>query len=378
MKWNVNIYYLPFLFCLLPISNVYATAIGSVDINGFLSVVGTQVVNDTDTSYNHGMAESEFNIDTYENRLGIQIAADISENIKATAQLLARGGNQYNYNIEVDWAYVDMRATKNLNFHVGKYKIPQLLVSDYSDVGFAYPWVRPPQEVYGINPLISLSGLSILYSIPISSSKLNFRLFYGDGTHQIFIPSRTIDATNSFLPPEAKLSKTDLYRIKTKGAWGGEINWVSNSFTFHVSRMETTIALANSPEIEGREGSFTSLGFTMDWNDLVIYAEAISRDAKDPIPRMFPDQYGGYATLGYRIKSFMPYYTYGKITEGQDPSPLAIEQSSNALGFRFEINKFSAFKMEALQAKPKDGNHGLFHSPVDDGFVYTAVVDVIF
>jgi len=375
MKWNANVI---FLFMLFPLCNVHATEIGSVDISGFLSVVGTQVVTDSDTSYNHGMAESDLNIDTYENRLGIQIAAEISENIKATAQLLARGGDQYNYNIDVDWAYVDMRATKNLNFHVGKYKIPQLLVSDYSDVGFAYPWIRPPQEVYGINPLIALSGVSILYSIPVFSSKLNFQLFYGDGSHEIFIPSRSVDDVNKKLPVAFQFSKNQLYRIKTKGAWGGDIMWVSDSFTLHASRMETTIALAADPTLEGREGSFTSLGFTMDWHNLVIYSEIISRDAKDAVPKMFPDQYGGYATIGYRIKSFMPYYTFGKMTEGKDSSPLAIKQTSNALGFRFEINRFSAFKMEALQAKPEDGNHGLFHEPIEDGIVYSAGVDVIF
>jgi len=93
---------------------------------------------------------------------------------------------------------------------------------------------------------------------------------------------------------------------------------------------------------------------------------------------MFPDQYGAYATIGYRIKSFLPYFTYGKMTEGKDSSPLAIEQTSEALGFRFELNKFSAFKFEALHATPEPGNHGLFHEPVEDGMVYSAGVDVIF
>jgi len=377
MKWKARVFY---LLCIVPVSSVNATSIGIVDISGFLSVVGTQAVNDTDTSYNHGLAESEFNIDTYENRLGIQIAANISERIKATAQLLARGGDQYNYNVEVDWAYVDMAATKNLNFHVGKFKIPQLLVSDYADVGFAYPWIRPPLEVYGINPLISLSGISILYSLPIKSSKLIFQIFYGDGTHEIFIPSMTVDNINPVLEAQGKdqFSKTELYQIKTKDAWGGDIMWVSDSFTLHASHMETSIEVSALPEVEGRDGSFTSLGFRMDWHNVVFYSELISRDAKDPEPLMFPDQYGAYATIGYRIKSFLPYFTYGKMTEGEDISPLAIEQTSEALGFRVEINKFSAFKMEAIHVTPEEGNHGLFHEPVEDGMVYSAGVDVIF
>ena len=109
-----------------------------------------------------------------------------------------------------------------------------------------------------------------------------------------------------------------------------------------------------------------------------MYTEFLARDADDPETQVFPDQHAGYTTLGYRISSVLPYYTFAKMDKGKVSSPLAIEQTSHALGFRFELSDSSALKLEGLYVKPEEGNHGLFHSPVEDGMVYSMSVDVIF
>ncbi|WP_455204152.1 hypothetical protein [Kaarinaea lacus] len=360
------------------IPSIYAFADEKpVKVNGFITAAFNQGKNDTDTPYLYGLATDELSLDTYENRFGLQIAATLTEDMDVTAQLISRGGT-YNYNVDVDFAYIDYHPFKNFNAHIGKYKIPLFLVSDYADVGFAYPWVRPPQDVYSINPLLSQTGLQLLYNIPISSVNLMLQAYYGEGTHDVFAPSSSIDAKNSTLESgEAPFEKDALYELRTKNAGGLNISLSSKIFTLRLGYFDTKVD-APAFLIEDASGDFSSASFMLDWRNIVIYSEYANRDTDSDKIKAFPDQEAWYATLGYRIKSFLPYATYSDLDEGNDPNPLSLKQSSTALGLRYEVNPSAAIKFEALQSKPKDNNHGLFYQPVDEGMIYTLTMDAIF
>lgn len=50
--------------------------------------------------------------------------------------------------INFDWSFANYEFNENLNGQVGKMKYAGSLVSEYVDVGLAYPWVRPPEALY--------------------------------------------------------------------------------------------------------------------------------------------------------------------------------------------------------------------------------------
>ena len=271
----------------------------------------------------------------------------------------------------MDWAYLDFKTSSNSNLHLGKYKIPVFIVSDYIDVGFAYPWTRPPQEVYSINPLISLSGLDLFYNIPLGGHNILIQTYYGNGSHQVYVPARSIDLNT--LP----ISKDNTVPVKTSDTGGINISLQSDIFTFRLGYFQARVD-ANALLIDGSKGSFTGIGFMLDTNNVVVYSEYVSRDIETDTPQAFPDQKAWYITLGYKFSALLPYATYASIGQGEDETPLAIEQKSTALGLRYDFNKRSAFKLEVLQAIPEEGNHGLFNEPVEKGMIYTGSVDVIF
>jgi hypothetical protein len=112
--------------------------------------------------------------------------------------------------------------------------------------------------------------------------------------------------------------------------------------------------------------------------DIIAYAEYIRRNTDPQMEPVFPDQDAWYVTLGYRFGKFLPTLTYSTVKPGIDKSPLAIEEKSMAIGFRYDIADSAAIKFEALHVVPEEDNHGLFFDPVAQGNVYSASFDVIF
>lgn len=352
-------------------THLYAgTTLKDISIDGLMTSAITQSDNDTDTAYNNGSATEKLDFSGQNNVLGLQIKADIGDSLKVASQLIARGGSS-NYDLEVDWAYLDFHTSTNSNLHVGKFKIPLFIASDYIDVGFAYPWVRPPQEVYSVNPLIALSGLDWFYNIPLKGHNILIQTYYGNGSHQVYVPARSIDMTPIPIPKDRTVP------VSTRDTGGINVTLQSDIFSFRLGYFQAKVD-ANALLIDGAKGSFTGIGFTLDTENVVLYSEYVSRDIETDTPRAFPDQKAWYITLGYKFQSLLPYITYASIGQGEDETPLSVEQKSAALGVRYDFNKSSAFKFEALQATPEEGNHGLFHEPVEKGMIYTGSVDVIF
>ena len=362
------------LTSLLNVNSAVLAAESNVRISGFLTTIFTKGSNNKDTGYANGLAQKDVELDTRDNHLGVQFASTINPQMDVTAQMIARGGETEGYNLEADWAYVDYQALESVRFRVGKYKIPQFIASDYLDVGYAYPWVRPPQDVYSTNPLISLNGVDMLYKIGTGSSKMFFDVFYGDGTHKTFVPPRTVDLSGGALPASMKGQQISFDTAKTVGA---AIKYATPHYTVRAGYFKTKVTQEDFG-LTDVPGAFGGIGFTMDYNNIIAYAEFIRRNTDPLMAGAFPDQDAWYTTLGYRTGKFLPSVTVSNIKPGVDKSPLAIEETSQAIDLRYDLTASADLKFEYLRVKPKSGNHGLFDVPVDKGTIYSLAFDVIF
>ncbi len=354
---------------LAPVSMAFAT--DAVTINGFLTTSLTSEKNSEDATYNNGTAKEHPQANTRDNRVGIQIAAPVNPELNATAQLVARGGVDQ-YHVGVDWAYVDYKPSAYFDAHVGKYKISQFLVSDFADIGYAYPWVRPPQDVYSTNPLISLSGVDLFFTVPVvSDTKLTMQAFYGDGTHKTFIPARTIDVMGY---PFEKGTQVTFDTNQTKG-WN--VTLQNKIFRLRTGYFSTKV---DAPDFGLNDvwGSFGGAGFSMEWHNVVAYSEYIKRNTAPEMAGAFPDQRAHYETLGYRMGAFLPTVTHSRLDPSGQRSPLQLQERSTAIGLRYELGSGADIKFEWMRVDPKNGNHGLFSEPVESGKVYTVSLDAIF
>jgi hypothetical protein len=124
-------------------TDVYA----DVSFHGFGQVImGTTFSNNRTVPSNIG---ADYHADptfTPNSNFGLQASAPLSENISATAQILARG--EQDFQPKFQWAYLKYQFNDTYALKVGRLQLPFYQYSDFQFVGEAYPWVLPPEAVY--------------------------------------------------------------------------------------------------------------------------------------------------------------------------------------------------------------------------------------
>jgi len=370
-----------------------AGGLEGVSVSGFLTAGATygdkQLLPDTKAVSQDGTIENTPGF-TADSRLGLQISAKVNPDISVTGQLLAKA-REDNSNVKADWAFVSYRVNDPISIRAGKIKFPTFLISDYYEVGYAYPWIRPPQEVYSSNPITTLNGVDMLARFRLGDMSLLVQPYYGVSRGaQALVPQEAVTAPTAFgglgLP-----AGTIVYTDFTADALHGiNLSLSSDIFTIRAGSLRTKV---NAPGfgVFQDTAKFSSVGATMDWHNVVLYSEAFKREIEGLANVAFPNQKGSYATLGYRIGKWLPHFTTARIADNDNPTTgfhgIPLEQTSKTLGLRYEVSSGAALKFEAQKVTPEDGTRGLLIAPPsgtaakDPGsnvMIYGISLDVVF
>ena len=339
----------------------------AIEFDGFLTA-GLAAHDQKDITYLDGISK-DISFDN-DSKFGIQVTADASPDMQVVAQLLAAGADN-NYSMDVEWAYLDYAISDNFSLRGGKVKQPVFLISDYFEVGYAYPWIRPPQEVYRNNPINTIVGMEALYQLNFSELSITFQPYLG---------------TNSDAVPGSGGAVT----FNAENLAGLAIMANTRSFTFQMSYLQTdveTISPADASFAAVGDATLASVGLSWDIYNFVGYTEYVTRDinnaAGNPMEALFPDQDGYYLTLGYRMGKYLPHITVANsestpFVGGGNPG---VNQDSITLGLRYELNEAAALKMELQSIEPSQVTEsGLFNGALTDdkANMISIAVDVIF
>jgi len=364
--------------------------------------------------------DASFETDT---RFGLQISSDIAENMSVVSQILGTGVDG-NFDAIIEWAYVDYKLTDWMSIHAGKIKQPVYLVNDYVEVGYAYPWIRPPVEVYYLNnPLNTVNGIEFLMQFPVGPGLLSFQPYFGSNRDDVpntggagFFEAEKIRGIDVKYSGKGYTLHASSFACDVK--MYGNINDVPTAFGFPVD-----IDLNGKGKCE-----VNSAGFNLDMANIVMYAEWQNRLTNETLARPFGDQRAWYTTLGYRFGKWLPHITYASIDgetstvtpgavscaqssgagcdlDGPGPNPAVLPgtalmnfpvsiQTSVTYGLRYELNDSAALKIEHsvvdVEDDPKNIDHpfginfGLFDSsftgaaPVEKVGVTSIALDVVF
>lgn len=351
-----------------------------IDISGYASFKAISNSNKDDVAYYNGLAAGDhINFDSRESNLGLQFSTEINSKMDMTVVMSARGGAQ-KYNFETEWAYLNYKMNDDLSLRIGKVKGPFYMVSDYKDVGYAYPWVTPPEEVYSTNPIRSVNGIDFVYQKSVNDVSYLGEIYYGSGTNTAFVPTKGLlgDAFAGFGMPAASAAQflNAELSFETYNMLGFNASVSYEGISFRAGYFNTKVAVGGLTDLDG---SFGGVGMTIDKNNFVVYAEYIVRDTGPELIAMFPDQEAAYITAGYRMGDYLPYVTVATIDEGTDASPYALKQDSTAIGLRMEVADSASLKFEAAQKKVAAGDFGLYDGPMtDNGNIYSVALDVLF
>ncbi len=365
-------------------------------IRGFLSLGA--VYNSADANYDENLKADDIDY-AFNNVVGIQFAADLNEKINFTSQIIARGDDDYDINL--NWAFLSYEHDANLSLKVGRIRAPIFLVSDYLDVGHAYPWPRPTKEVYWQIPMSSNSGNGVeaVYQKNIGDWFWSSQLTLGRTSGEVRNEPYDIDAivmntefSNEYVKFRASYAHTNMtYDLAPLFA---------PSILQYLSQLGITgidAAIYNHLLMDKEVAVFTGMGVLFEKDSYLAMAEY----GEINIEKGYPDSIAWYLTLGYRWSDLLVYGTTSNIKtfhldkihfEGnsvleQMASPVinqildsryVIKQTGNAIGIRYDITPSMDVKIE-YKLVDTHGTVGLFNA-VPDGNerLITVVFDMIF
>lgn len=350
---------------------VHAAGMDDIKISGFGSVGVGMSNNDV------GYAGYSDNIDTKQDTLlGIQFDFQINDKAKVTTQLVANG--RYDFEPAIEVAYLSYQIN-SATVRGGKLRTPLFMYSDYLDVGYAYPMLRPSQEIYENLIISSFTGVDALIPVAI-----------GDTTLQL----QPVLGVSQVEERDSNIGK----KVDIEDIFGLAATWYVDDWTFRGSyaqgKTEKIDIAANDIDdalvamaISGQKAAFLSLGAQYNNGSLLFNTEAMQVN----LDGIYPDVEGISALVGYQFGAVMPYIASGWIHTSDDDkrpamfSSLNYERTSYSVGARWDFARNMAAKLDVTYAdfgKTNGGltaNSNIFGKPAhDDVVVYSASIDFVF
>jgi predicted porin len=255
-----------------------------------------------------------------------------------------------------------------LNIRAGRIGLPTFLNSDNQDVGYSYPWVHPPMELYRQLAISHSDGVDGSYRFYAGDASDTIKALFGRSTNDY--PSRSTTSRN---------------------IWGLFNTVEYGNSTFRVgyqARQTSTFSYTTKVEGPWEKDDDLSAGASYDPGDWFIISEWIKRTSSIKKQAM-------YISSGVRARAFTPYLTYSRDTAAsfmpgfqQDARAVARArnaQSTVSLGTRWDFRKNVDLKLQYDRVRVSaDSNGHLINVPSnvtlygDTFHVLTVTLDFIF
>lgn len=267
-----------------------STETGRLRFNGFLSA-GAGLADIDDFAFDGRLDDDVSH--TADSVVGLQVEAEVNDRTSAMLQLVARGSDDFAATAE--WAYVSWRPTDGDEFRAGRLRAPFFVMSDYLEVGYVYPWVRPPIEVYRPTYPSSLDGVS--WSRRLNAGAWQHDLYAHWGSTATSAASTVaLDIGDGWEVAFGSAFHDWQFGLKVTGA---RVNAANRLF-------EALAGLGAIDPVDDVAVLYQSLSAQYDNGRLLALAEGTMVSADG----LIPDSEAVYATVGYRFGKLMPHLTW--------------------------------------------------------------------
>ncbi len=330
-------------------TSAFALEQGEALINGFGTVGVTHLGGEDDgRSYGiSGQTNDSWRGDQL-SKFGAQLTYGVTDTVGLTLQTTAKAyGDEWKANLE--WAYLSWQSTDNLMMRFGRLRTPVYMYSESIDVGFSYPWLRLPDEVYSQVQLSNYEGADIVYNLPLSFATLSFQLAGGiakNRDYYIYDEEFDIDYDNVF-GSSVSLGTNDFGTFRVGYVEADIDTDISGSFTDIFGNPGTASLLA----LDKDKGKFTSIGYQYDNGTWLTANEWTSRVIENDGSNS-TDSF--YLMGGRRFGDFLAHVTYAQLDEDEG------RQSSWTLGLNYNILPTVVLKGEYKRVDTTGGYDGVF------------------
>lgn len=312
-----------------------------------------------------------------DSKLGLQLTANLTEKLTGVVQVLSTQRYDGTFRPGIEWANLKYNFTPELSLRVGRSVLGTFLASDYRNVGYALPWVRPPVEVYGLVPMTSNDGVDLSYRLTVGDAIHTFQAAYGNTEDRLPGGGKSKSRGGWMLSDTVEYGAATFRVVYTRADVSLDFDDTDLLFAGYESfardpgvqlafpdQAARAAAIVDKYDMRDMRTDFIGVGASYDpgkWFVMAEWGQTNTRSA-------YGKRTAWYASGGYRIGKFTPYVTYSRAdlkSNGSDPGiavpdPRAARlnaglnailagapvQKTVSIGIRWDFARNAAFKLQ--------------------------------
>ena len=315
-------------FC-MPVVSAAVNSENALQFSGFASIGAGKSSRDDMPFLNH-TEDWSFRTDTI---VGGQAQYQFTDRWSSTIQVVARGftfDENDKFDPVLEWLFTSYQWSAETRFRVGRMRTPLYLFSDSLEIGYAYPWVRPPVDIYSylLAPLANFDGVDFSTNVDLGEADLDVQLFagVGGGTYIDF------DIELSPILGVNFVSRWDGLTLRY-GLTLGYTDAASEALSAFAANYDPFISddpifkeIRDSHETEDELFQYHGIGLQWDYESWTVISEAYA--TVGPGKDFSNDAKGWYVSFSKQIQDFAPYLVFGYYkNEFSDDIASLIEES---------------------------------------------------
>ena len=331
---------------------------GEYQFNGFGTVGVTHMGGESDLDYGiQGQTNDGWRGDQL-SKLAVQLRYGITDTLSVTGQLGTKPV-QDSWEVGPGNLYLAWQANDNLTLRGGRLGTPIYMYSETLNVGFSYPWLRLPEEVYSLVQLTSHDGGDVLYNRSTDIGTLSFQVAGGQAIkrdHYALDDMQELDYRDVFATNVA---------LSTDNFGTFRIGYAEADLQITVD--ETITNVFGAPQdvvfnaLDAQKGKFSSLGHQYDDGTWLSAAEAVKLTVErddDAETNAF------YIMGGRRFGDYLAHVTYGQLDESSG------RQVSMTYGLNYSITPTVTLKSEykRVDTSQSDESIGVFKANAQQSY----------
>ena len=280
--------------------------------------------------------------------LGFQADYRLSEEIAFTGQVVGYTDDQRSS--ELEWLYLTYTPNSALQVKLGRQRIPFFNHSDSLDVGFAYPWLTLPQQVYDTAFFSTFDGVLANYQFTLNDWQISYEGYWGRFDDEIHLDSQDLDTqVIGLFGVNASVS----YRnFNLRGSYGqGDIDIEQDEAT-QFAQLLRQFGFTNNADWLNANGLLQFYQLSANYEDLDYFLRS-EVTKMTGAGGLFADIDSFYISAGYNFYPYTVYISYGK-------KDLHFEHLANEIPFGVspELDLLAATYLGILDLFPDDESKG--------------------
>lgn len=262
--------------------------------------------------------------------LGLQGRMNVDDKLSLTAQM-TNHISKNDAGADLQWLFASYDLNSSWTLQAGRKRLPLYAYSDYMDVGYAYPWLRPPQDLYGWQ-IVNYNGANVMYRNTFGDYGVTWNTWAGSETDKDNV------LLNKFYYFDTVKESWDnivgTYVDVNGDWWQARVIYMRNIVDRTVGETQKTPS----------EQHIYGVALSVDRDNVVLRSE-FNKFIRPGAEDYYESSLIG---VGYRIGNFLPMFTHSYFKENFKPSPADMNEVhyTNSVSLSWDFRSNMAAKVQ--------------------------------